>query len=177
MIVNLIHAIDDERDDNLPTISVVKNKDLIVTHDVSRGLRCKLISKNRFTCPHGGTVSDDRRIMKKEPTIPAVMNVEEGEQIVGAWITPMVTDIGFYKLLAKRRKDGTCEWVHFVQRANGEKDKFYRGEVSSEKDVDIVVASINNTLTKMYGAHTRLQLGNPEVYSLDGKNLDSGTVN
>ncbi len=115
--------------------------------------------------------------MKNEPSIPAVMNVEKGEQIVGAWITPMVPDIGFYKLLAKRRKDGTCEWVHFVQRSNGEKDKFYRGEVPSQKEIDTVVTALNNALAKVYGAHIKLQLGNPEVYSLDGKNLDSGTVN
>lgn len=57
--------------------------------------------------------------------IQALMSVSKGEKIAGMWTTPTIPGIGFYKLLAKRCADGTCEWVHFVQRPNGDKDKVY----------------------------------------------------
>ena len=47
--------------------------------------------------------------MKKENQIKAVMNVEKGEEIIGTWITPQIPQIGFYMLLAKKKKDGACE--------------------------------------------------------------------
>jgi len=42
----------------------------------------------------------------------AVMNVAEGETIAGMWVAPRIPEIGVYKLAAKQRKDGICEWVH-----------------------------------------------------------------
>ena len=42
--------------------------------------------------------------MEKENQIKAVMNIEKGEEIIGAWITPKIPEIGFYKLLAKQKK-------------------------------------------------------------------------
>lgn len=66
-----------------------------------------------------------------EAKLPAVMSVERGETIVGAWVTPTIPEVGVYKLLAKRKVDGTCEWAHFVQRADGRKERVYRGDVES----------------------------------------------
>ncbi len=119
---------------------------------------------------------------KKQPTfkgkpLQAVMEIKKGEQIIGAWITPQIPGVGFYKLLAKRRADGICEWVHFIQRIDGTKDKFYSGEAVSEKQIEEVVAICNNNLTKIYGKECRLRLGNPNVYSLDGNNMGNDTVN
>jgi hypothetical protein len=114
--------------------------------------------------------------MKDKPKIQAVLEIEKGEQIVGAWITPQIPEIGFYKFLAKQKKDGTCDWVHFIQRINGEKDTFYRGEVASREELDDVVNTINKVLAKIFGSDCKLQYGNPEVYTLDGKNLGNKTV-
>ncbi len=61
----------------------------------------------------------------------AVMNVDKGEEIVGGWATPHIPQVGVYKLLAKKRKDGAIEWAHFVQRDNGAREKVYRGDVES----------------------------------------------
>lgn len=114
--------------------------------------------------------------MNKQQPIPAVMNVEKGETIVGTWVTPTIPTVGFYKLLAKKKKDGMCEWVHFVQRLNGEKAGFYRGEVNSEKDLETVVVTINRVLSKTFGTTIQLQQANVDVFSLDGKELGNTSV-
>ncbi len=105
----------------------------------------------------------------------AVMNVDKGEEIAGAWVTPHVPQIGIYKLLAKKKADGTCEWAHFVQRDNGSKEKVYRGTVENEGRLADVVAAINNALRTAYGSNIQLQVADADVYTLDGKK-DSGIV-
>ncbi len=110
------------------------------------------------------------------PSIQAVMNIDKGELIVGAWITQQIPDVGFYKLLAKKKKDGTCEWVHFVQRLNGEKDTFSCGVVANEQDLDIVVESINHALARVFGNVYMLKPGSPEIYSLSGQQVGNTTV-
>lgn len=105
----------------------------------------------------------------------AVMGVDEGEEIAGAWVTPHVPQIGIYKLLAKKKADGTCEWAHFVQRDNGLKEKVYRGTVENEERLKDVVAAINSALHTAYGPGIQLQVADADVYTLDGKK-DSGIV-
>ena len=113
---------------------------------------------------------------RKTPIVPtykgkpvqALMAVEKGEEIAGTWTTPVVPGIGFYKLLAKRRADGTCEWVHFVQRADGSKDKVYRGTVESKEQLADVVAAINSALRTAYGPLVQLHPAEPEVSFVDG---------
>jgi hypothetical protein len=107
----------------------------------------------------------------------AVMNVEEGEKILGAWVTPTIPEIGVYKLLAKRKQDGTCEWAHFVQRADGRKEKVYRGTVESESRLKEVVTAIDAALGKTFGPNVQLQLAHADFYSLDGKKLADGPPN
>ena len=113
---------------------------------------------------------------RKTPIVPtykgkpvqALMAVEKGEEIAGTWTTPVVPEIGFYKLLAKRRADGTCEWVHFVQRADGSKDKVYRGSVESKEQLADVVAAINSALRTAYGPLVQLHPAETEVSLVDG---------
>jgi DNA-binding PadR family transcriptional regulator len=105
----------------------------------------------------------------------AVMNVDKGEEIAGAWVTPHVPQIGIYKLLAKKKKDGACEWAHFVQRDNGLKEKVYRGTVENAERLKDVVAAINSALRTTYGPNIQLQVADADVYTLDGKK-DSGIV-
>ena len=113
---------------------------------------------------------------RKTPIVPtymgkpvqALMSVEKGEEIAGTWTTPMVPEIGFYKLLAKRRTDGVCEWVHFVQRANGSKDNVYRGTVESKERLADVVWAINNSLRTAYGPLIQLHPAETEVSFVDG---------
>jgi len=103
------------------------------------------------------------------------MSVAEGEEIAGAWVAPHVPQIGIYKLLAKKKKDGTCEWAHFVQRDNGLKEKVYRGTVENEERLKDVLTALNNALRTAYGPNIQLQTADADVYTLDGKK-DSGIV-
>jgi hypothetical protein len=113
---------------------------------------------------------------RKTPIVPtykgkpvqALMSVEKGEEIAGTWTTPVVSEIGFYKLLAKRRTDGVCEWVHFTQRADGSKDKVYRGTVESKEQLADVVAAINSALHTAYGPLVQLHPAEAEVSFVDG---------
>ena len=114
--------------------------------------------------------------MKKENQIKAVMNVEKGEEIIGTWITPQIPQIGFYMLLAKKKKDGACEQVYFIQRLNGKKTAFFCGEGKSKDEIDNVVIAINNAPSKTFKIECKLKLSNPEVYSLDGKSLDNDVI-
>ncbi|MEW5828171.1 MAG: hypothetical protein AB1846_04705 [Chloroflexota bacterium] len=103
--------------------------------------------------------------------LQAIMNLDEGEEIVGGWATPHIPGTGIYKLLAKQRKDGVIEWAHFVQRDNGLKDRVMRGEVESRTRLDEVLEISNRNLKKIFGV--TLQLTGYEVYTLDGKKASS----
>jgi hypothetical protein len=113
---------------------------------------------------------------RKTPIVPtyrgkpvqALMSVEKGEEIAGTWVTAVAPGIGFYKLLAKRRADGSCEWVHFVQRADGSKDKVYRGTVANQAQLAEVVAAINSALRTAYGPLLQLQPAETEISFVDG---------
>jgi hypothetical protein len=99
----------------------------------------------------------------------AVMNMEQGEEIAGLWVTLPVPQIGTYKLLAKQKRDGTCEWAHFVQRANGLKEKVYRGTVENPARLADVVLALNRALHTTYGPTICLQPADFEMYALGGK--------
>lgn len=101
----------------------------------------------------------------------AVMNVDKGEEIVGGWATPHIPQVGIYKLLAKKRKDGRIEWAHFVQRDNGLKEKVYRGDVESREKLEEVIEIMNRNLKKVFGVMMRN--AQYDVYSLDGKKASS----
>jgi hypothetical protein len=91
----------------------------------------------------------------------AIMVVEKGEEIAGMWISDFVPGIGSYKLLAKKRKDGMYEWAHFVERANGYKDKIYRGEVESEARLKYAFEAINKALSMAYGEQYIMRTAKP----------------
>jgi hypothetical protein len=112
----------------------------------------------------------------KEAKLPAVMSVERGETIVGAWVTPTIPEVGVYKLLAKRKVDGTCEWAHFVQRGDGRKERVYRGDVESESRVQDVLVAINTSLARTFGEKIQMRLADADIYSLDGKKYEDGRV-
>jgi len=97
------------------------------------------------------------------------MNIDEGEEIAGMWVTPRVPKIGIYKLLAKKKKDGTVEWANFVQRDDGRKEKIYRGTVENVARLADAVSAINNALHTTYGPGVSLITADADVYSLDGK--------
>jgi len=101
----------------------------------------------------------------------AVMNVNEGEEILPSYVTPHVPQIGIYKLLAKKKKDGKCEWAHFVQRDDGRKENVYRGEVENESRVADVIAAINSALNTAYGPAISLHPADSDMYTLDGKQV------
>jgi hypothetical protein len=104
--------------------------------------------------------------MNPDLSLIAVMNIVEGEEIFGGWATPHIPQVGIYKLLAKKKMDGTIEWAHFVQRDNGLKERVIRGTVNTPAELDIVTDTANNNLRKIFGA-TMLATGY-DVCSLDG---------
>lgn len=105
--------------------------------------------------------------MKSKLSQLAVMNVNEGEEIVGGWVTKHIAQIGIYKLLAKKRKDGVIEWAHFIQRDDGTKDRVMRGEINSREQLDEVVEIASRNLKKLFGV--ALQATDYDMRTLDGK--------
>jgi len=79
------------------------------------------------------------------------MNIDEGEEIAGGWATPHIPQVGIYKLLVKKRKDGRFEWAHFVQRDNGLKDRVMRGEVDNQEQLDTLIEITKRNLKKVFG--------------------------
>lgn len=110
---------------------------------------------------------------KKKKQQQAIMHVNKGEEIAGVWVTPSIPETGFYKFMAKKKKDGTYEWAHFVQRDNGAKERVLVGSVKNKAELDTVFESITLTLRKIFGAHITLIPAETDVYSLDGKPTSS----
>ena len=106
----------------------------------------------------------------------AVMNIEKGDEIISALVSGHINGTGRYKFLAKKRKDKKIEWAHFVERDNGLKEKVYRGEVNSEKELKLVLEIMNKNLAKIFGQQAEMKQGIPEFRSLMGKKLDD-TIN
>jgi hypothetical protein len=110
--------------------------------------------------------------MKPDRSKMAVMNIEKGEEILGGWATPHIPQVGIYKLLSKKKVDGTIEWAHFVQRDNGLKEKVMRGTVKSQDELDTVRDIANSNLRRIFGV--AMQVAEYDVSTLDGKKA-SGT--
>ncbi len=102
-----------------------------------------------------------------EPKIRAILNLDEGEEIASACASPHIPGTGIYKFLAKKKKDGTFEWAHFVQRDNGLKEKIYRGEAQTRQQLDEVLEIMNRNLKRIFKVEMRP--ADYDVYSLDGK--------
>jgi len=105
----------------------------------------------------------------KQPSLRemAVMTIDEGEEIAGAWITPYIKDVGMYKLLAKKKKDGTFAWAHFIQRLNGNKEIVFRGEAKDQAQLDTLLEVANGKLQAIFGV--TLQPADADMYTLDGQ--------
>ena len=97
----------------------------------------------------------------------AVLSVEKGEDIFGGWATAPIPQVGIYKLLAKRKADGTIEWAHFIQRDSGVKDRVLRGEVKTPEEFTVVKDAINGNLHRIYGV--TLQAVGYDIRTPDGK--------
>lgn len=114
--------------------------------------------------------------MKQKPRVQvdalaSVMRIDKGEEIVGAWVTPEIPEVGFYKLLAKKKCDGTCEWVHFVERVDGKKERFLLGKVKDVKELATVVNLVNRNLGRVFGPDCKLRFGKPVVRSVEDVRL------
>lgn len=101
----------------------------------------------------------------------AMMSIDEGEEIAGAWITPYIPEVGMYKLLAKKKKDGTFAWIHFIQRLSGSKDVVLRGEAKDQAQLDTLLEVANRKLQAIF--KVKLQPADADMYTLDGKSLPS----
>jgi hypothetical protein len=97
----------------------------------------------------------------------AVMHVEKGEVIVASLISGHIEGTGRYKLLAKKKKDGTFSWVHFIQRLNGNKDIVFRGEAKDQAQLNTLLEVANGKLQAIF--KVTLQPADADMYTLDGK--------
>jgi hypothetical protein len=111
--------------------------------------------------------------MGDNPSRLAVMTLEAGEEVCAGRVSTHIPQVGVYKLLAKKKVDGTIEWAHFVERDNGVKEKVIRGTVKDLAEFEIVVAAVNNNLRKIFNA--TMQPAAYDVRTLDGKQV-SDTV-
>jgi hypothetical protein len=109
-------------------------------------------------------------------SFPAVMSVEKGEEVVVGLVSGHIAGTGRYKLLAKKKKDGSFEWAHFVERDTGLKEKVYRGELSSKEELKTLIEVMNKTLTKIFGPAAEMKNGIPEVKNIFGHKPDN-TIN
>lgn len=103
----------------------------------------------------------------------AVMTIDEGEEVFAGLATACIPQVGIYKLLAKKKVDGTIEWAHFVERENGLKENVMRGTVNSPDEFNVVIDTVNSNLHRIFGV-TMLSAAY-DVSTLDGKKV-SGTI-
>ena len=106
----------------------------------------------------------------------AVMKLDKGEELAAGVVSGLIPGTGRYKFIAKKKKNGEYEWAHFVERDNGLKEKVYRGEVKTEKELQLVLEIMNKNLKKIFGDHAEMKNGIPEFRSLLGTKFDD-TVN
>ena len=107
--------------------------------------------------------------MKRKPSQIAMMNIEEGEEVFAGLVTMHLPQVGIYKLLAKKKADGTKEWAHFVERNNGLKENVMSGTVNTLDEFDRLVDTINNNLHRIFGV--TMQAAEYDVRTLDGKKV------
>ena len=107
--------------------------------------------------------------MKKKSSQIAVMTLEEGEEICTGHVAAHIPQVGIYKLLAKKKVDGTIEWAHFVERDSGLKENVMRGTVDNMAQFDIVIETVNENLSRIFGV--TLQPAGYDVLTLDGNKV------
>ena len=111
--------------------------------------------------------------MSPDTSRAAVLSVEKGEEIFGGWATASIPQVGIYKLLAKKKADGTIEWAHFVQRDGGEKERMMRGAVKTHEEFTVVKDAIDSNLHRIFGV--ALQAAGYDIGTLDGKKATGTT--
>ena len=99
----------------------------------------------------------------------ATINVEKGEEIAIMCVSQFIPGTGYYKFLAKKRKDKKYEWVHFVERVDKRKEKVYRGEAADIEQLKLVLDIMNRNLVKVFGPLAEMKTGTADYYSAHGK--------
>lgn len=108
--------------------------------------------------------------------IPAMMRINKGEEIAAALMSASIPGTGNYKFLAKKKENGKCEWVHFIQRISGAKEWVCSGEAENEEQLNLIMEIINRNLLRVFGAGATMKPGNPTFYSLSGCEIKKGTA-
>lgn len=105
---------------------------------------------------------------------PPMLNIESGEEIVMMLVSQLVPGSGYFKMLAKKKRNGHFEWVHFVERLDKKKENVYRGEVKHEAELVTVLEIMNRNLMKLFGPNAEMKAGQPEFFSTLG-NMNPAT--
>jgi len=107
--------------------------------------------------------------MKSKVSGKAVLTVAAGEEVVAGRATAHIPQVGIYKLLAKKKVDGSIEWAHFVERDSGLKENVLRGTVSTLAEFDLVIDVVSNNLLRIFGV--TMEPAGYDVLTLDGKKV------
>lgn len=107
--------------------------------------------------------------MKGNLSQMAVMTLKEGEEILAGRATEHIPQVGLYKLLAKKKADGTIEWAHFVERDNGLRENVMRGTVDTLDQFDIVIDTASNNLRRIFGV--TLKAATFDVQTVNGRRV------
>ena len=99
----------------------------------------------------------------------AIINVEKGEEIAVMCVSQFIPGTGYYKFLAKKRKDKKYEWAHFIERQDKRKEGVYRGDVKDMKQLMMVLDIMNRNLIKIFGPLAEMKTGSADFYSEYGK--------
>lgn len=104
-----------------------------------------------------------------------MLNIEKGEEIIHGLISSYLPGRGYCKFLSKQKKNGGFKWVHFIERANGNKEEMYRGDVKTKEELETVFVIMNKNLNKIFGAGAEMKTGKTEVRTTEGLK-GNGTV-
>jgi hypothetical protein len=102
----------------------------------------------------------------------ALMVIESGEEIAGLWASEEIPEIGIFKLLAKKRKDGMIEFAHFLLHCTGEVSSIFRGETADPEELQEVLVMIETALLHCSGKTVKMKVPPYGTYSINGIPLD-----
>jgi hypothetical protein len=109
---------------------------------------------------------------KPAGTLRAVMEIDKGEEIAGAWCTAAHPTIGTFKLLLKKTREGRLEWAHFLQAPDGGIGMVLRGELRNPEELSQLKAVIHRSIQNVTGLELRLQDSVYLAYTVDGQPLN-----
>ena len=106
--------------------------------------------------------------VKKRTTLVEVLELQDGDELAGAWSTPKHPTIGSFRLLLKRTADQRLLWAHYIQAPDGTTGMVLRGELRHPDELKQLQEVIHRTIRKVTGEELRLEDSDYLATSSDG---------